>query len=233
MSERYSGKEELFNIESYLPNYNRSIVDYCKKYFNKKYSLLDFGSGIGTLPSIFKDLYGVSAVCVELDEDNRDKLSSRGYQVFKNIEEVEIKVDFIFSSNVLEHIEDDSETLRKLNASLKDNGLIYLYLPANMLLWTELDEEVGHYRRYSKKEILMKLNKTGFKVVKINYADSLGFFAALLTKYIGYDGEKGVGSPKTLRFYDKYIFPISRILDNLGLRFFLGKNIYVVAVKSK
>ena len=35
-----------------------------------------------------------------------------------------------------------------------------------------------------------------------------------------------------LKFYDKYIFPISKSLDKLGFKHFLGKNLLIVAKKK-
>ena len=38
-------------------------------------------------------------------------------------------------------------------------------------------------------------------------------------KIIGYNEKKGIGSPKSLKFYDKYVIPISFFLDKIGLKF--------------
>ena len=72
-----------------------------------------------------------------------------------------------------------------------------------------MDKKVGHYRRYSIKEIKKKVEKSNFKVVYCHYLDSLGFFATFLMKILGYNEEKGIGSPKSLKFYDKYVVPFS------------------------
>ncbi|SVC30839.1 uncharacterized protein METZ01_LOCUS283693 [marine metagenome] len=42
----------------------------------------------------------------------------------------------------------------------------------------------------------------------------------------------GLGNKGSLLIYDKYIYPISMVLDNLGFRYFFGKNILVAARKS-
>ena len=46
-----------------------------------------------------------------------------------------------------------------------------------------MDESVGHYRRYEYKEIKIKCEKAGFKIKKIHYVDSIGFFASLAIKF--------------------------------------------------
>ena len=69
-----------------------------------------------------------------------------------------------------------------MQRKLKKNGILYLYLPAKMLLWSKMDES-GHYRRYEYKEIKIKCEKAGFKIKKIHYVDSIGFFASLAIKF--------------------------------------------------
>ena len=49
-------------------------------------------------------------------------------------------------------------------------------------LWTPLDNEVGHYRRYTRHELVSKLKNVGFQNIQIEYADSAGFFATLIFK---------------------------------------------------
>ena len=94
-----------------------------------------------------------------------------------------------------------------------------------------MDKKVGHYRRYSIKEIKKKVEKSNFKVVYCHYLDSLGFFATFLMKILGYNEEKGIGSPKSLKFYDKYVVPFSFFLDKIVLRKFFGKNLILLAKK--
>ena len=135
----------------------------------------------------------------------------------------------MFSSNVLEHIDNDVEILEEIRSKLSDEGMIYLYLPAHEILRSKLDEAVGHYRRYSKKDILSKLKLSGFVTTKIHYADSLGFFITLITKIINYNPISDIGSSTSMKVYDKYILPISKLIDRLGGRYLVGKNIVVCA----
>ena len=74
-----------------------------------------------------------------------------------------------------------------------------------------MDKSVGHVRRYEKKELIRKVKKSGFKIVYCNYADAIGFFASIIIKFFGYDTNKGIGSKKSLIFYNKIV----------GLSFFL------------
>jgi len=228
----FSGHTELENNEQYLHKYNSPIVNLCASSIHEPDSILDFGAGIGTLSLILKNVFNIRPVTVEIDKKNARVLQDRGFHNFENIDKIENKFDLVFSSNVLEHIEHDLQALKEIRKKLSNKGNLFLYLPANKILWTKMDETVGHYRRYSKQEISSKLNQAGFQVVKIHFADSVGFFASLFMKLTGFDAESGLGSAKSLIFYDLYILPISKILDLIGCKYLFGKNIVVVA-KSK
>ena len=69
------------------------------------------------------------------------------------------------------------------------------------------------------------------KIKKIQYVDSIGFFASLALKIFGYNTNSGLGSRKSIKFYDKYIFPVSKIFDMIGLKYLFGKNLLIIAKK--
>lgn len=226
---QYSGIDLILNIEI-MENYNRDIVQSAMAYVSTADQVIDFGAGIGTLSVIFRDHYNVTPLCIEIDATNISYLEHRHLAHYQDLSAAP-PADFIFSSNVLEHIEDDVSVLRLMRDKLTHGGFIYLYLPARMMLWTDLDRAVGHYRRYEIAELRDKCQQAGLKVIKLHYADSVGFFASLATRVFGFNVDNGIGSAKSLWFYDRVLFPISRILDHLGLRFLFGKNIVLVATK--
>ena len=49
-------------------------------------------------------------------------------------------------------------------------------------LYSDFDSDVGHYRRYSKKDILRMSDKFKLKITTIKYYDSIGFALSLLSK---------------------------------------------------
>ena len=61
------------------------------------------------------------------------------------------------------------------------------------------------------------------KLKKIQYVDSIGFFASIALKIFGYNASSGLGSKKSIKFYDKYIFPVSKIFDMIGFKYLFGK----------
>ena len=224
----YVGLEELENCEV-MHNYNSRIVAMAVKYSGAVEKIADFGAGIGTLALIFKSKYSMEPICIEPDGNNQKYLEERQLTTKSSLAECQEHFDLIFSSNVLEHIMDDIATLEEIKKKLTENGKVFLYLPAHRFLWSSLDEKVGHHRRYSQKDIETKCIAAGLRIQTIHFSDSLGLLASLLIKIVGYNNNLGIGSAKSLEFYDRWIFPFSAILDRVGFKHIMGKNIVVVA----
>ena len=227
----YSGIQELLKLEI-MNNYNKSIVEDALFLKNKINRIIDFGAGIGTLSLIFREKFKKEPFCIEIDKTNINYLKTRKFTTFQNIDEISFQADLIFSSNVLEHIKDDFLTILNLKRHLDDNGILFLYLPAKQILWTKLDEDVGHYRRYEISRIKNLCKDARLKILKLNYADSLGFFTTIHWKILNRFKNQSLPSKSSLEIYDKYIFPISRLLDKLGFKYLIGKNIILIAQKK-
>ena len=233
----YSGISELEESSRFLVKYNNHIarlfhLAFKSQNYKKSAIVCEFGAGTGTLSLIFNEITGKRPICVELDPKLREKLRSENFNTVTYLSEIEEVIDFVFTSNVLEHIDNDAETLRQIQLKLSDNGILAIYVPAFQILFSELDSQIGHYRRYSREDLRQKLLQSGFKVEKIVYVDSLGFFAALITRFLGYRGRLGLGNSQTLKIYDRFIFPLSALLDFFGMKYLFGKNLFVLARKT-
>lgn len=80
--------------------------------------------------------------------------------------------DLITMLDVLEHIDDDLNSLVSVRNLLKRGGILILTVPANMSLWSNFDVINHHKRRYEFKELTDIVEKSGFKVMKISYYNS-------------------------------------------------------------
>ena len=233
---QYSGISELEESSKFLVRYNTFVSELfsneLKKFADSSDSkVCEFGAGTGTLSRLFTEQTGEKPLCVEVDLGLINLLTECGYETKEKINLFDCPINFVFSSNVLEHIEDDKSAMSEIYRKLETDGKFLIYVPAFSILFSGLDSRVGHYRRYSKKELRTKLNESGFIVEKITYVDSLGFFAALLTKFLGYGGKVGLGGERSLKLYDRFVFPISKLLDKIGLKNVLGKNLFCIARK--
>ena len=234
----YPGRESLNLTEVGLPRYSKHILEMMNKSLpllkmSARDNILEFGAGSGYLAQLWQNLYSEKVVCVEIDSELCQLIKDKGLQVKSRISDYEMRFNLIFSSNVLEHIENDVNALKEVYDALQPGGVVAIYVPAFQVLYSSMDKEVGHVRRYSKGELSQKILNTGFVGLQIQYCDSLGFFASLLMKTVGYRNKLGIGNLKSLMMYDKYFFTISKQLDRFGLSKILGKNLLAVAMKPK
>jgi SAM-dependent methyltransferase len=219
-----------FNLASMdvAANYNSAIAEMIHSRAAEASNILDFGAGRG----VFANMFAGKITCVEPDLrvgshiDRKHNVASSLVALDNN------QFDFVYSINVLEHIEDDTASLAGLSGVMREGGRLFLLLPARDELFTEMDTYVGHYRRYNVKDIRSKLYETGFRIDGFRYFDIAGYFSTLACKYAGkLIGWKGSLTPCSVAAYDRFVFPISCKLDALTNGTLLGKNILVDAVK--
>ena len=225
----YSGIENL-EVMREAVNYNRYLSSLVTSQLNPADRVLDFGAGTGTF-AIPLHRSGVSVIAIEPDANLRSRLTGFGIDARPGIEAVASEsLDLIYTFNVLEHIEDDAAVAGELARTLKPGGRLIVYVPAFAILWTAMDRKVGHFRRYRRPGLVALLAASGFRIVAADYVDSVGFFATLLYRL---SGDRGADINRSmLRLYDRFVFPLSILLDRFLARF-LGKNLLVVADKDR
>jgi putative flippase GtrA/SAM-dependent methyltransferase len=226
--EGYSGRDNLEAME-HARNYNDYLLGLLRRYATSG-RILDFGAGTGTFARQLAGA-GCDVVCVEPDGGLRARLEARGLVAVASLADVPPdSIDFIYSFNVLEHIEDDRSALAALRDRLKPGGRLLLYVPAFELLFSAMDRKVGHFRRYRRRDLAGKLAAAGLEVSVARYADSLGFFATLLYKVAG-DSSGSIDS-RGVSVYDSCVFPVSRRADYLFGPLF-GKNLLALAARKR
>lgn len=226
----FSAIDEITAIERFATNYTASLARLLMGHFAPGLRLLDFGAGLGTLARLWGERTGRCPECLEIDPTLSRELRQRGLTVHSDLEDVPGLFDGVYTSNVLEHIEDDVGTLGRIRAVMAPGATVAVYVPAFQCLYTDLDRLAGHWRRYGRKELTGKLRAAGFEVLAAHYVDCLGFPASLAVKALGYRKESlGLGNHALLRAYDRFVYPASAFLDRLGLRQVMGKNLLATA----
>jgi glycosyltransferase involved in cell wall biosynthesis len=86
------------------------------------------------------------------------------------------KIDSIVCMNVLEHIENDRETLLDFARVLPDGGHLVLLVPAMPSIYGTLDKHLDHFRRYDREPLRQLLTETGFEVETLRYLNQPGVF---------------------------------------------------------
>ena len=86
----------------------------------------------------------------------------------------------VVSLNVLEHIEDDMATIKAAHCALRMGGVFVAFVPASSFLFSQFDQQIGHYRRYSKRLLQQRISSAGFELKRIQHVNIAGWFAWIL-----------------------------------------------------
>jgi len=100
----------------------------------------------------------------------------------KDIPLPDASVNYLTALDVVEHIEDDVAAVQGFHRVLKPGGVVAITVPASMLLWSDWDVSMHHFRRYDRKGLLALFPKSDWEIVHINYTNSLAFLPALLMR---------------------------------------------------
>jgi SAM-dependent methyltransferase len=92
------------------------------------------------------------------------------------------KFDLICMFDVLEHIDEDVQTLMALKALLTDGGRIIITVPAYRWLWSAHDEFLHHKRRYSSAEFRQKVASAGLHLARVSHFNTILFPIAALVR---------------------------------------------------
>lgn len=159
------------------------ILSIIRKYFKKNIKILDVGAGIGLITEKIKEAGYKKIIAADASSDSLEILKNKGIKTLKlKLPEVEIKskYDLILLLDVIEHVSDDQKTLINIKKILNKNGKIIITVPAFKFLWSKKDEEYGHFRRYTKKELRDKIKRAGYQIDYLSYYNFFLFMPALI-----------------------------------------------------
>lgn len=217
-----------------------AVVRIWKSYWSRRIQpfvsgdILEVGAGIGS-NTPFLDRGGNGRwVCLEPDSQLIAQLtktlgqttSRRRYEaVCGTLQSLDPdqKFDTIIYIDVLEHIENDREELESAALRLRPGGRIIVLSPAHQWLFTPFDAAIGHFRRYNRP-MLRSISPPSLSVEKLAYLDSAGLVLSTANRLLL---RQSMPTKMQLRFWDRCVVPISRVLDRclLGL---VGKSILAI-----
>ena len=165
------------------------VKDILKKYIktHKDKTILDIGSGdVFFLTEFSKNFSNAKLIAVDTAYSNElitfltKRHKDQEIAFFKSIDEIkEIPdpVSFIFLLDVIEHIENDIDFLKLLSTQtyIQANTFFFITVPAYQALFCNHDKWLGHYRRYSQKQLKEHIQQAGLSYITGGY-----FFTSLL-----------------------------------------------------
>ncbi len=139
--------------------------------------------------------------------------------------------DSVVCLNVLEHVRDDGLAVRHMANALCPGGRLILYVPAMPILYGTMDQVAGHFRRYTLRSLSTLLEMAGLDIVRAKYQNSVGALGWWVNGRVLKQRQLSSQSvSRQIRIFDRYIVPISRLLDVLASPFF-GQSILMVGQK--
>lgn len=133
----------------------------------------------------------------------------------------------VLSINVLEHIRDDEDELNSYFKLLrKERGKLCLFVPARQEIYAPIDRDFGHHRRYSRPELRKKLERAGFKPLRLHYFNFTGYFLWWLNFCALRQRKFDV---RSVRLFDRFIFPCTFGLESHLCWPPLGQSLVAVA----
>lgn len=141
--------------------------------------------------SLYLQNQGFKVLLIELEFATAIEARNKGVvdvicSTFNGAHLEENKIPAIGLFDVLEHIHDDVDFLRRLKRVLCSNGIICLTVPAFEYLWSEADEQAGHYRRYTATSLSVALQKAGFHVKYASFFFSILVLPILAMRSLPY-----------------------------------------------
>lgn len=233
----YPGKD--LEAMSFAVKYYRWLFDELRPYIGSR--VVEVGAGTGSFSEMILEtepgilsLIEPSEMFLELVKnvpgDDAATEVRHHRAIFEYVADeikAEASPDTIVYVNVLEHIDDDERELELIYNTLEPGGRLLIFVPAVQALFSDFDRSIGHYRRYSKRELERKVSDAGFRIVKSKNFDAAGvlpwFVKFRLLRSMDMD-------QRSVSIYDRLVVPIVSRLESI-LPVPIGKNLVLVAQK--
>lgn len=151
----------------------------------KRGRILNVGCGTGGTVGLlqeFGDVFNVdtSDAAIEFSKN-------RGIERVMKIDGVQLpfeneSFDAVVGLDVLEHIADDKGAIAEWSRVLKKGGVLLVTAPAYQWLWSEHDESLHHYRRYTAGRLANLVD--GLTVLKKSYIIVFSFFMIVAYRFL-------------------------------------------------
>ncbi|MER3431701.1 MAG: hypothetical protein C4324_11800 [Blastocatellia bacterium] len=237
MTREYFGRD--LEAMSFAGRYHRWVFELMQPWLGKR--IVEVGAGQGSFAEILLGAAPEALALIEPSQMYERLVANKNLRRFDGQIELlnqtfpsvasELKRDFrpdsIVYVNVLEHIEDDLTELKCVADTLPDSGRIFLFVPAIPLLYSRFDRRLGHYRRYTRSELLGKMQLAGFEVEEIRWFDSVGILPWLINyRLLGLEKMNATA----VAAYDRLLVPALKRIED-AIRAPIGKNLFAVGIR--
>jgi glycosyltransferase involved in cell wall biosynthesis len=167
------------------PKFTKWMADTIRPYMGDR--VLEIGAGTGNLTTnlVPRSVYWASDINpeylgrLEKLKATRPYLQVRATDVMAAETYPAERFDTVVCLNVVEHVKDDVAALKNIRKTLDEHGRAIILVPNGPGLFGSLDEVLGHYRRYTREQLLAACEKAGFAVetfLKFNRVGAPGWW---------------------------------------------------------
>lgn len=152
---------------------------------------LDVGCGTGMHAELLRSVShkvisaDTSPLALALLRERHPELEVRHVSFPEGFSDAENKsYGCILLADVLEHLSDERAALARIAALLEPGGVAIFTVPAFPILWSDHDRIAGHFRRYTKDELMKRINEVqGLRILSVSYCNFFLFPAVALVRF--------------------------------------------------
>ncbi len=160
---------EVQHTENFWYEGRKRVLETVFEYLLNKFSpqvstYLDYGAGTGEFAAWVKQRLNTAKImAADSSPEMLNAACSRGILTASvPLAESITNLDLVTMFDVLEHIADDEKFLTDLHSRMAAGGYLMISVPAHPWLFGSHDIRVGHYRRYSAKDLEKTVRNAGF-----------------------------------------------------------------------
>lgn len=218
------------------PRYNAWQYRRIAPYLGQR--VLEVGSGVGNISQHIISDNRELVILTDTDPYYRNELRSKfGSQGKVMIDTLTLpdagarqrfgqnRLDTVVALNVVEHIEDDVASIRTMGEIVVPGGKVIVLVPALTWLFGSLDEELHHYRRYTRRSLAAAIDAAGLTLERLFWFNVVGVAGWWLNAVVRRTPRIPVAQ---LRTFDRLV-PMLRLEDMLPIPF--GQSLIAVCRK--
>jgi SAM-dependent methyltransferase len=145
--------------------------------------------------------------------------------------------DLVGAFDVLEHIEQDEVVLDNLAAAVRPGGTLAVTVPQHRWMWSPADEYACHVRRYTRRELIHKVEAAGFEIECVTSFVALLFPLMVAARGLRRRGDFDPMAEFTIAPWQssacETLMAVERWLIRCGVRFPFGGSILLLARKPE
>jgi len=225
-----STKDFEFAALNYAANYRKALLDEFAAFLHG--DVVEVGAGIG---QITDSLVRTSAVKRVVAVEPDASFCTQHREMYPDHELIQgtakdlptgTEWDALLSVNVLEHISaHEAEVKLYANMLRKRQGHLCLFVPARPEIYSPIDKDFGHFRRYRRKELRHLLQLAGFEITRLCYFNFIGYFAWWINFCVL---KKRHFEPGKVLLFDRAIFPLVHAVERKICRPPFGQSLLAV-----